>query len=174
MYCFAPPSTPPPPGPPALLCSALSVDAKLKFGKLREILLLVTVHCSDLFVLRKSSDREEHPSLQCSVRGGPAISPAILNTRLLKVPCTQRMKRLICGPLTARRALSLSLSLHSRFRPPNSTDTSNRRSEGPWKCLIMMLWIGEHTNTNVAEIFQKNCFHQHCICVYLWCESRVK
>lgn len=38
--------------PPSL--AAFSVDAKLKFGKLREILLLVTVHCSDLFVLRKS------------------------------------------------------------------------------------------------------------------------
>lgn len=49
-------------------CIALSVDAKLKFGKLREILLLVTAHCSDLFVLCKSSDRERsihHWSAQC-------------------------------------------------------------------------------------------------------------
>lgn len=85
--------------------SALSVDAKLKFGKLKEILLLATVHCSDLFVLRKSSDRERHPSQECSVCGGPTISPAILNISLFKVPCTQRINQLICGPLTARRAL---------------------------------------------------------------------
>lgn len=49
MYCRV---QPPPPTVPPL--AAFSVDAKLKFGKLREILLLVTVHCSDLFVLRKS------------------------------------------------------------------------------------------------------------------------
>ena len=39
------------------------------------------------------------------MRGGPTISPAILNTRLLKVPCTQKMNQLICDPLTACRAL---------------------------------------------------------------------
>lgn len=50
------------------------------------------------------------------MRGGPAISPAILNTCLLKVPCTQRMNQLICGPLTAHHAL------HPRLRPPNGTE----------------------------------------------------
>lgn len=47
MYCRVQPRHRPP-------LAAFSVDAKLKFGKLREILLLVTVHCSDLFVLCKS------------------------------------------------------------------------------------------------------------------------
>lgn len=51
-HCFA---LPPPP--------LLPVWAKWKFGKLREILLLVTVHCSDLFVLHKSSDRDGEASI---------------------------------------------------------------------------------------------------------------
>lgn len=45
--------------PPPLL----PVWAKWKSGKLREILLLVTVHCSDLFVLHKSSDRDGEASI---------------------------------------------------------------------------------------------------------------
>lgn len=102
--------------------AVLSVHSKLKFGKLREILLLVTVHCSDLFVLRKSSDRGGIYDCSAQCVGAPAISPAILNTCLLKVPCTQRMKLLICDPLTARRALSIPW-----LRLPESKDTSNRR-----------------------------------------------
>lgn len=61
MYCLAPLL-------PSLSALLSLLMLKLKFGKLREILLLVTVHCSDLFVLCKSSDRERsihHWSAQC-------------------------------------------------------------------------------------------------------------
>lgn len=59
----------------------------------------------------KSSDRERHPSLECSVRGGPPAHTLLLpfSTHVSsKVPCTQRMKRLIC--LAAAHSQPLSLA----------------------------------------------------------------
>lgn len=65
--------------------------------------------------------------------GGLAISPAGLNTSLLKVPCTQGVSQLICGPLAARPAL-----LHA-LGPPNTLEVSDRVQgcEMPLKLLIL-------------------------------------
>lgn len=102
-----------------------------KVGSLEgsEILLPITVHCSDLFVLCKSADREKGIHQRSSpCVGGSTISPDGLNTSLLNVPRTQGLSRLICGPLAARPAL-----LHG-LGPPNSLEVPEP-GQGLGKCL---------------------------------------
>lgn len=64
-------------------------------------------------------ETERHLSLECSVRGGPAISPAILNTSSQSAMHSEN------EPVNLRPTHSLHSALHPRLGP------SNRRQHAP-------------------------------------------